>query len=205
MPRKQPVLRCMVNPFVHVDEDGRPAAFVPNDTVHHVDGSRRLGCEAKHTILEARSPNEWRKGAGPKGDDRRSRQDTWFEFSHEPFTLPDTPHYRRMMLPQSNPGGPALIPANKDTARALGIPFREPALIIAETAKVAAFNWAKEHDGEIPEWAAHDGAKHASHACHSAFLKAHGISFDHKALAAALAPPAANVEEDVHVEHEDGV
>jgi hypothetical protein len=136
------------------------------DPVHDNPDRRPLAHVLHADPVEIRSPADAKRVSG---DNRLSIHDRWFEHSPEPVTVPDTPYYRQMLAQRT------LMPANKETAKALGVKFEEPSPIILETAKQAAKAWAREHDGEIPEWAREVDVKdmHASHATHVKFLAAH--------------------------------
>lgn len=169
MPRKPKTLRVVVNPFAKpLDHDGRPAAAVATDPAYHNPDNHLVGATRAHEMLEARAPVDLRTLTG---DDRLSLQDSWREFSPEPLTIPDTPYYRECCRPSVD-GGPSLLPANEATARALGVAFRDPSAVILADAKFRAEQWAKDHDGELPEWAS-EAPEHPSHTCHAQFLAAH--------------------------------
>jgi hypothetical protein len=154
--RKAKQLRVVANPFCHFDHEGRPAAAVPFDPDWHSPDRRHVGAKHAAEVIEARAPAEISYGPDGKariaGDDRPPVHDIWFEFDVEPQTVPDTPHYRAMMKPSVD-GGPALLPANAETARAISARFREPREVLVETAKAMVARWALDHEGEVPDWA----------------------------------------------------
>lgn len=194
MPRRPTTLRVVANPFVCLDHEGRPSAAVPFDPSFHSPDRRHVGARHAAEVLEARKPPtilQVRDGMGGttariEGDSRETIHDIWFTFESEAQTVPLTPHYREMMRPGGGDGA-ALIPADEKSARLAGVPFRPPHEVILETAKLKAEQWAKEHDGELPDWANEllkDEDLHASHKGHRALLAAH------MAKAAPTQPPA---------------
>ena len=181
MSRRPKMLRVAVNPFVHIDHEGRPAAAVGYDPVYHSPDRRHVAAKHAAELVEARHPVDVRLATG---DDRLSKHDIWFEFDAEPQTLPDTDHYRRAMRPGLQ--GPALLPADEATAKACGLPFVQPSKAIVETAKVQLATYVANF-GELPDWAhlhpdlLPDGHAatmkrdeiHVSHQGHADFLAKH--------------------------------
>ena len=154
--RTKPPLRVVVNPFVVLDHEGRPAAAVAFDSGDKFVGrSRRwIGAAPAHEVIEKRDPIV--VGRGPNGrpvisgDGRPSLHDVWFAFAPDPIVVPDTRAHRRALDPARG-GQPPLLPADAQTAARLGLPFVAPALIVYETARVGALRHHADH-GELPEW-----------------------------------------------------
>ena len=179
--RKPKTIRVVVNPFIHLDHEGRPAAAITLDPKFENPDRRFIGAVMKSEVIEPRTPVEVdRKRRVMKGDNRPALHDRWFEFDHQAVSVLDMLDHGNtyyMQRAKTGPGelGPVVLPANKESAKRLGVPFRDPSAVILETAKQAAKAWAADHDGEVPEWAA--GGKleemHPSHACHARLLAAH--------------------------------
>jgi hypothetical protein len=175
------MLRVVANPFVHLDHEGRPAAAVGYDPVHHSPDRRHVAAKHSAELVEARHPVDL---VNVTGDARLPVHDIWFSFDADVQSIPDTDHYRRAMRPGLQ--GPALIPADESTAKAIGLPFVDPSHVIVETAKVALATYTADH-GELPDWAhLHPGLLpvgqtatmkadeiHASHVEHAEFLAKH--------------------------------
>lgn len=179
--RRPKMLRLVMNPFVHLDAEGRPAAAITLDPKFENPDRRFIGAVMKSEVLEPRNAVEFdRKRKVVKGDNRPAVHDRWFEFSCEPVSVLDMTENGNTYYVQrakAGPGelGPVVLPANKESAKRLGVAFRDPSAVVLETAKQAAKAWAADHDGEVPEWAA--GGKleemHPSHACHAKLVAAH--------------------------------
>lgn len=156
MARPVKVLRCVLNPFAHLDHDGRPAcavAFEPNPLARGTEPKRFHGAKLHATVIEERNPTVVQGGCVIAGDDRKSVHDHTFEFSHGAvLTLPDTRYYRELLTPAAGQVATPLLPADTETARKLGRPFRDPELTIAETAEVTSAEWTAANDGEQPEF-----------------------------------------------------
>jgi hypothetical protein len=160
MARKPKVLRCVVNPFAHLDHDGRPACAVQHEPRPNAQGTELLrfhGATLQATVIEARAATKIIYGApGTKsrviaGDPRPSLHDRTFTFAYgEVLTVPDTKYYRGLLTPGL--GHRPLLPADKETSDKLGLPHRAPELVIVDTADVEAKAWSDANPGENPEW-----------------------------------------------------
>jgi hypothetical protein len=161
MARKPKTLSVVVNPFAHIDHEGRPAcavAFEPNPMARGSEPKRYHGAIHHAKPVELRKPVHVTAG-GISGDTRPSVHEHTFEFAYgEVLTLPDTRYYREHLTPSVD-GVTPLLSADEATAKKLGRPFREPTLTIAETADVMAKRWADANDGELPEFVTVDPAK----------------------------------------------
>jgi hypothetical protein len=179
--RKPKVMRIVVNAFAHLDHEGRPAAAITLDPVHENPDRRFVGAVLKSELTEARTPVEFDRSRGiVRGDNRPSLEDRWFEFDSAPQTVIDlidhgNQYYVQMARACAGELAPVVLPANKETAKRLGVVFSDPSAVVVETAKAAAARWAENHDGEVPEWAKDlpQEKMHPSHACHAKLLAAH--------------------------------
>ncbi len=160
MARAPKVLRVVVNPFAHLDHEGRPACAVqhePNPMARGTELKRYHGAIHHAKTLELRAPVV-ATPHGVSGDPRPSVHEHTFEFAYgEVLTLPDTRYYREHLTPDIT-GATSLLAADEATAKKLGRPFRDPALTIHETAEQAAKRWADANDGEEPEFVTVDHA-----------------------------------------------
>lgn len=161
MARAPKILRVVVNPFAHLDHEGRPACAVahePNPAARGTELKRHHGAVHHAHPIELRAPVVVTPN-GITGDPRKSVHEHTFEFSYgEILTLPDTHYYREHLTPSVD-GATPLLPADEATAKKLGVPFRKPELTIHETATQAAKRWAEANDGEQPEFVTVDHAK----------------------------------------------
>jgi hypothetical protein len=125
MPRKPKTLLVFPNPYLSLDEDGHPAAFV-------------VRVDFRPNLVGARRGPARFKGGPPS-----------YSYDEQPTELPDLPEYRHFLRTGE------LIAANPATAQLAGLPgpFREPAAVLAESAERAAKRFEEEH-GEPPPFAA---------------------------------------------------
>jgi hypothetical protein len=102
------------NPFLHVDDQGRPIAAVPYPprSQNDIASSKRfIGMTMHHEIVET----------APDGSAQQNMQETWFEPTGEPVSFPIGPRdanvsaYIRQCI-RSN----ELIAANEVTSKAVG-------------------------------------------------------------------------------------
>jgi hypothetical protein len=170
IPRKIKRLRVVANPFVHLNYEGVPTAGFTLDPKHENPDRIPVGYTRKALVREARMPVTFDRQRGTvSGDARPSVHDIWFEFSSEPQTIvdlldhgPAATYYKQKA--KAGPGeiAPALLPADAASAKRLGVPFRDPSVVVVETARLAAKAWAEEHDGELPDWALPDALSEKS-------------------------------------------
>jgi hypothetical protein len=157
--RKPKTMRIVLNPFAHLDHEGRPAASVTLDPTFENPDRRRVGAVMHAEVTEARTAVEINRAKRTfKGDNRHSIHDRWFDTSAEPVTVMDlldhgNTYYRQLAKVGPGEVAPAVLPANKETAKRLGVPFRDPSEVVLETARLQAARWARDHEGEAPVWA----------------------------------------------------
>ena len=166
MARKAKVLRALVNPFCILDHDGRPAcavAFEPNPKARGTELRRHHGAVLKAALLEERKATQIIGKVVIPGDPRPSLHDRTFQFAFgEVITVPDTKFYREHFTPAVGQVSTPFLPADEETARKLGRPFRDPELSIVETAHIMAKKWSDANDGEVAEFMSIDLDSEAS-------------------------------------------
>jgi len=165
MPKPR-TLRVLPNPYVFIDHEGRPHGSFDADPIQHDPNARKIGIKAiKATPIRLPS----------KGDDRPALHDVVLEYSDEVQTLPDgdAVHgpslHARMGLKQGAvvedvkdakgavtgrkivlPG--ALVAADEETAKAVGLPFADPIELLAAAREAAIKQWTLDY-GEPPAFA----------------------------------------------------
>lgn len=165
-------LRVYPNPYSFIDHEGRPHGTFDADPIQHDPNARKIGVVSfKATPLSIRSTD--------KGDDRPSIHDVLFSYSDEVQVLPDgngVEHgpsaHARMGLKQGArvvketrkdkdgketltwsivlPG--ALVAADEETAKSVGLPFGDPVTLLAAAREDAIKRWTADY-GEPPAFA----------------------------------------------------
>lgn len=137
-------LKVWPNPFRHVDHRGQPCGVLPyepeGDGVITFDARRFVGATLQATILQK----------FPEGDARQTVQDTSFVFSDEPTTVRDSAYYRSAVK------NGELLPADAETARKVGMVFKDPAEALRDEQTGAAKHWTDvaahdAHSSDVPE------------------------------------------------------
>jgi len=143
MPKR--VLRVYVNPYTYIDHEGRPAGVYPHDPAY-LPGQMHVGLtRLQTTVTEKRDPSK---------DDRPPVFDLVHHYDPEVQEVPDIPgqpHYRNGIREGS------LIPADEATAKAVGMPFEDPSLVLERARTAAVKQWTDAH-GEPPAFAGDDEA-----------------------------------------------
>jgi hypothetical protein len=121
-------LRVYVNPYVHLDHEGRPCGACPVDPAHIAD--RREWVGAWLDVERTRITSE-----PAKGEVRAHTQQTVFAFSQDVQELPLTHGY----LDRVRTG--ELLAADPSTAQAAGVRFIEPAHALEAARKAAVARW----------------------------------------------------------------
>ena len=142
MPLK--TLRVFADPYAALDHEGRPAHACPTDPAHTGPERRWVGAKLHADTalkkLDAATHEAVRAGL------HEHPQDTMFEFSDEAEELPRTPYY----LARLKHG--ELIAADAETARAAGVRFEDPELVLARSRLKAIRHW-KAEKGALPPFA----------------------------------------------------
>lgn len=139
--RSTKTLRVLANPWlhIHVYADGvpRPVAAVAVDMAEHVPAPNRYVGARPANAVELQKQVSQRIGTKTVIA-QRARHDLCWTFATEPEVIPNTAYYRDRLRSRE------LIAADADTAKAAGIEFVEPAVVLAEerAKAVAAFDAA---------------------------------------------------------------
>jgi len=139
-------------PFDFLDEEGVPAAALAFDPEHGAGARRWVGA----TIDVGRTrilPERGAAAGAPVAFGGRQRtgvgaapsQRTFFAYSLEPQSVLDTAHYRGAIQ-----RGDAVVPADEETARSCGAPWREPMAVLRERAAACVERWRADHGGTDP-------------------------------------------------------
>lgn len=137
-------------PFDFLDEEGVPAAALAFDPEHGAGARRWVG--ATIDVGRTRILPERGGGAGsPVAFGGRQRtgvgaapsQRTFFAYSLDAQPVLDTAHYRGAIQ-----RGDAVTPADEATARACGVPFRDPMVVLRERCVAAVKQWRADYGAD---------------------------------------------------------
>ena len=137
--------RVVANPYCALDANGNPCGAVALDpdaasgAERHIGAKRTTQTLAKFGGVDALG----RTIADPRG---AGLYETTWAFSSDPVTVHDTPYHRQRLACGE------LFPADRETARLLGVVFVEPDKALAAAKAAAAASYALAH-GAPPAWA----------------------------------------------------
>ncbi len=138
-------IRVVANPYCALDADGNPCGAVSLDPDAANGAERHIGAKRTTTTLVKFGGVDalGRTVADPRGAGLYAT--TW-AFSAEPVTVHDTAYHRQRLACGE------LFPADRETARALGVAFVEPEKALDAAKTSAAALYAQAH-GAPPAWA----------------------------------------------------
>jgi len=129
------MLMVLPNPWHTVDHFGRPAGAFPRERHANTLGHQGyVGAVAVTTTPEPRAA----------GDLRSPEQDTCWQFSKEPVSVPDNKYYRDALRSGE------LLPGDLKSARAAGLEHREYASLIAAAKIAAEAKWRAAFGESLP-------------------------------------------------------
>lgn len=141
-------IRVVANPFCALDASGNPCGAVALDPDAANGAERHIGAKrtTKTLVKFGGVDGLGRTIADPRG---AGLYETTWAFSSEPVTVHDTAYHRQRIACGE------LLPADRETAAALGVAFIEPTKALAAAKAEAAALYALAH-GAPPAWAVQD-------------------------------------------------
>lgn len=134
--------KVLANPWAAIDHKARPAGAVMLDPVDHYQGGGKYVGARLEAVQTA--PKQWRKVGRHIETTMEAEYDRVWIFSSTPADIPSiqgrpSDYYLDRIRNRE------IIPADEPCAAAAGVPFVEPAMVIAESRAARKAEWDSQH------------------------------------------------------------